>query len=295
MKIKVSKSLATAIFAVALPFSLQAQTWKGVDGEYTLGSNWIGEAVPVLTTGDTALITGGDVTYTPGGDLFITNGSTLQISGGSWSQAGAVSWIQMNGGNLLVDGGEFSQGSSGNILRNETSSITVSSGAASFNGNFLHDVGFGSLSLSGGVMNIGNEFRNNVAGFDINGGALAVTTGIAFNGSESVNISSGSVSVDASWNDLGFFAAEIGSSVNFTTGSTGTLRLRGYDTAGSDFETILVNGNRLSINGASTTIADFITTSSGGDLLVSVIPEPSSILMLLTGMGLLITSLHRRK
>jgi uncharacterized Zn-binding protein involved in type VI secretion len=291
-------ALAWAICSFIFSPLLQAQTvtWGGSDGEYTTPANWAGGVLPDTNGGgETALISSGNVTYTPGGDLQIRSGATLQISGGSFTQAGGVSWMQFGGGNLLVDGGSFNQGTAGNFVRDASSTVTISGGSATFSGNYFHDTTSGSLVLSGGIMNIGNEFRTNVAGFEITGGTLAIDSGIAFNGSESVDLTSGSVSVDASWNDLGFFGAGVGNSVNFTTGSTGTLRLRGYDIAGKDFETLLVDGNRLTINGAAATIGDFSTISSGGDLLVTVIPEPSTILMTLMGFGLIGLAVRRRK
>lgn len=299
MKIKNKKFLATVLFAVTIPFSLQAQeyTWTGATNtDYGTATNWSG-GVPVLTGGDTALINNGDgVIYdAAGGDFIIQGGSTLQISNGSWTQTNGIAWTNMSGGNLLVDGGSFDQGTAGNFLRNASSSIIVSGGELSLNGNLVYETAAsGNLSLSGtGIINVDGEFKP-IDTFSIVGGTLNVSNLISFaDGPGSLNLSGGSVSVDGAGANSGFYGGSIAKSLNFTTGSTGKLVFRDYTLADLGTDNFLNNGT-ITLNGAVSAL-DFTSSQVGLNVEVNVIPEPSSILMILTGMGLLFITLRRRK
>jgi hypothetical protein len=311
--------------------ALADSTWNGVDGEYTTAGNWTPSGVPVLTSGATATINAGNVTYTPGGDLFITNGSTLQISGGSFTQAGGIAFMQMAGGNLLVNGGSFNQGTSGAIVRNASSSITVSSGSATFNGAFVNN---GSLTLSGGTTSIGGQFGSETTGvFSISAGLLTVqnnfvvTTGtVNINGgtvniggelkslgadftisggtvtallisfdatAASFDISGGSLVLSGNFTD-GIFANSPDAYLNFTTGSTGELKLTSVSATGA----ANLLASRVRFNDTIDAGAFEIVADGAGSivrLIPSSVPEPSSYAML-AGLGVIgFVSLRRRR
>jgi len=295
----VARTLVLASLGVALGFSTSfaaTVTWNGTDGEYTTGSNWSTSSVPNTNAGDTARITAGAVTYTAGGDLPIHAGGTLQISGGSWTQAGGVAWIQMSGGNILVDGGIFNQGTAGNIIRNATSSITVTAGTANLNGNYINEVATsGTLSISGtGTVNIAGEFKP-IESFTLSGGALSANLISFADGPGSVNVSSGTISLDGSGGNSGFYGGGGGKSLNFTEGSTGSLFFRSYTLTELTSDGFMTNGTITyagAIDGAK-----FNLSETGGGVLVSAIsavPEPSTYAAL-AGLAILAGTVVRRR
>lgn len=315
-------SLAGLVFAglsISLASVASAQTtwtWNGGDGEYTSGSNWTPGSRPDLTgTNNTAVISAGAVTYTPGGDLTISNGSTLRISGGSWTQAGGIAYIQMAGGNLLIDGGSFNQGESGAIVRNSNSTITVSSGSATFNGAFANNgtmtisggttsfggefssettgtlnvlagvvnvtgnlaVNTGTLDIAGGTINISNELKALGAGFSVSGGTINASI-ISFDDlATSFDFSGGTINLST-----GGFEGIYGPNgyINFTTGSDGELHLGSISTTAA--QSLLTS--RVRLNDAIDAEAfEILSDGASGSivrLIPSAIPEPSAFAML---------------
>ncbi|MFH1500007.1 MAG: PEP-CTERM sorting domain-containing protein [Verrucomicrobiota bacterium] len=280
--------LLVAGFSVTLPSVASAQTtwtWNGADGEYTVGSNWDQGTRPDLTaTGNTAIINSGAVTYTPGGDLAINNGGSLVINGGSWTQVDSVAWIQLGGGSLVVAGGTFNQGTAGNIVRNADTSITISSGVANFSGNLINDTAtLGSLNLSGtGTIGVQNEFKP-IETFTVSGGTLTVGNLISFaDGPGGIDFAAGTINLDGSGGNSGFYGGGLGKGLNFVTGSTGTLFFSSYSATELNADGFLTNGT-IQSNGAIDAAGFNIVEADGGvyvSLIGAAIPEPSAFAML---------------
>lgn len=292
------KTLALASLG-ALSFSpsfAATVTWNGSSGDYATPANWIGNSVPDTNNGDTAHITAGAVTYAAGPDLHIHAGGTLRVSGGSWTQAGGIAWIQMAGGHILVDGGVFTQGTAGDIVRNSSSSITVSAGTASLNGNYINQASNGTLAISGtGVVNIANEFKP-VETFTMSGGTLSANLISFADGAGFINFSGGTISLDGSGGNSGFYGGSLAKSLNFTDGSTASLFFRSYTLTELESDGFMSNGT-ITYNGAIDA-SKFTISETGGGVLVSAIssvPEPSAYAGL-AGLAILgATALRRRK
>lgn len=258
-------------------------TWGGSDGQYLTGANWNGGSVPNTGAGDTAVINGGNVTYTPGGDLFIQNGGILQINGGSWTQAGGIAWIQMAGGTLNVAGGVFNQGTSANIVKNASSVINVSSGTANFNGNLVYNsASTGQLNITGGTVNVANEFKP-IETFNMTAGVLNATLISFADGPGSINFSGGLISVDGSVAFSGFYAGGPTKGLNFTTGSTGSLYFETYTIAELNADGFLTNGT-IQLNGVASA-GSFTVYEQGGGVVVTLVPEPTTVLLACAGFG----------
>jgi hypothetical protein len=272
--------------------SLSAATvvWGGGSGDYLTGSNWGGGTVPNTNGGDTAVINSGAVTYTPGGDLAIHNGGALVVNGGSWTQAGGIAWIQLGGGSLTVAGGTFNQGTAGNIVRNSGSNITVSDGVANFSGSFINQASLGSFTVTGGTVNIANEFKP-IDSFTMTGGTLSANLISFADGPGAIDLTGGSISVDGAGFYSGFYGGGT-KSLNFSTASTGSLFFRNYSLAALAADGFLTNGT-LQWNGTIDAGA-FSAVEADGGVVVTVVPEPSTPLTLLGGIGTLML-LRRRK
>ena len=188
----------------------QIDTFTGaVNDDYGTAGNWSTGLVPVTSNGITALINNGAaVTYTPGGDLLISNGGMLEITSGSFTQLVNNNWIQLGEqgagpstghGAILVNGGTFNQGTSGNDPFNVTgtgNTFTLSSGAANFTnaleikpgltytqsggtagspGALQVDNG-GAYSQSNGTVTVGGNVVTG-GGFTLSGGTINATSG----------------------------------------------------------------------------------------------------------------------
>ncbi|MBN2164618.1 MAG: hypothetical protein JXR25_10670 [Pontiellaceae bacterium] len=250
--------------------------WDGGDGDYLVASNWVGGVVPDLAaSGDTALIRGGDAVYYAGPDLMIGGGSTLQISGGSWTQTNGISWIQLGGGNLLIDGGTFNQGTAGNIVRNADSSISVTAGMANFAGNFIVATNFGSFAVSGaGTVNVENELKVN-NDFAVSGGTLTCSLISFADGTGSLLLSGGQVVVDGSGAFSGFYGGGGGKSLDFSGGSAGSLFLANYTLAELSADNFLNNGT-ITIDGVVNAAA-FNPVPQDGGVLISLVSENNTV------------------
>lgn len=272
-------ALIAATTTLLTPAMLTAATitWGGSDGEYTTAANWTGGSLPNTGGGDTARITAGVVTYTPGGDLALQNGGTLRVSGGSWTQVGGIAWIQMAGGNILVDGGVFNQGTAGNIVLNASSSITVTAGTANLSGNYIYQAANGSFSISGtGTVNIANEFKP-IDTFTMSGGKLSANLISFADGPGSINFSGGLISLNGAGGNSGFYGGGT-QSLNFTSGSTGSLFFSSYTTTELSSDGFLTNGT-IRVNGAIDSGLFTLTAADGGvyvSLTASAVPEPST-------------------
>jgi len=284
--------------------------WGGGDGEYTVGTNWVGGNVPNLTTGDTARIDDGNVTYTPGGDLFISPG-TLRVSGGSFTQTDGVAWMQLGAGKIQVDGGSFDQGTAGNIVVGVGGTIEVSAGSAtftsfqslttngimnvsggtvSFAGNYAPNTG-STFSLTGGEFTIDGEFQPQASGVSsVTGGTLKVNL-IAFNGGDAVvPFSSGRIEVaNNAWSG-GIFGGGATKYIDFVGEATGVYFLNNAVAADVD---PLINGI-FRYNGVVDAGAfNVVETNDGVEIYVNEIPEPAS--MALLGLGATMMMVRRKR
>jgi hypothetical protein len=263
--------------------------WGGGDGDYNTGANWIGGSVPNTNGPNTAQINSGNVTYAAGPDLMIQSAGILNVNGGSWTQTGGNSWIQLGGGTLSVTGGVFNQGTAGNIVRNASSSITVGGGIANFSGNFLHDsTNLGAFSITGGTVNVANEFKP-LTTLTLTGGTLSANLISFADGPGSINLDSGNIAVNGGGFYSGFYGGG-SKSLNFTSGSTGSLFFSSYTLADLTADGFLTNGT-LRYNGAISA-GSFSATESGGGVLITAVPEPSSPAFFLAGAAAV---LYRRR
>lgn len=287
---RVVAPLALLTFLSIDGLSAATVVWGGGNGDYLTGANWVNGSVPNTSAGDTAEINSGAVTYTPGGDLAIHNGGALVLNGGSWTQAGGIAWIQLGGGSLTVAGGTFNQGTAGNIVRDINTTISISAGTANFSGNFLNQANLGNFSITGGTVNIANEFKP-INSFTMTGGTLSVTLISFADGPGIIDFTGGTISVDGSSFYSGFYGGG-SQSLNFSTASTGALFFRNYSLTALAEDGFLTNGT-LQWNGAVAPSA-FSAVESDGGVVITIIPEPSTPLTLLGGMGALLL-LRRRK
>ena len=290
-------------FLIALPvaaaFTLSTASaatviWGGTSGEYTTGANWIGGSVPNTNGGDTAKINAGAVTYTPGGDLPIHAGGKLEISGGSWTQVVNNNWIQLSGGTILVDGGVFNQGTAGNIVTDATSSITVTSGTANLNGNYIYQASGGSLAISGtGVVNVAGEFKP-IDTFTMSGGKLTADLISFADGPGSINFSGGQISLNGAGANSGFYGGGT-KSLNFTSSSTGSLFFSSYTLGDLTADGFMTNGT-IQYNGA-TPSGQFTLTAADGGVYVSLttVPEPSTYAAIFGAAALGYVMVRRRR
>ncbi|MDA3873539.1 MAG: PEP-CTERM sorting domain-containing protein [Kiritimatiellae bacterium] len=248
--------------------------WGGGDGEYTTPANWAGGVLPNTAGGDTAQINGGNVTYTPGGDIAINNGGVLQLNGGSWTQVDSVAWIQLGGGTLDVSGGVFNQGTAGNIVRTAATTISVSSGTANFTGNLIHDTtNLGTLSVSGGALNVENEFKP-ISDFYMSAGNMNANLISFADGPGSIYFSGGTIEVNGQAAFNGIYGGGV-KSIDFGIGSSGGLFYENLTLTEFSSSGHLSNGT-IRYNGTISE-ADFSVVESGSGVLISVIPEPSTL------------------
>ncbi|MCC5842676.1 MAG: PEP-CTERM sorting domain-containing protein [Verrucomicrobia bacterium] len=198
----------------------------------------------------------------------------MQINGGSWTQINEIAWIQMSGGTLAINGGVFNQGSSGNILRNAASAIIVSGGTANLNGNLEYNpTSLGTLSLTSGTLNVGSEFKP-ISDFYMTAGTLSANLISFADGPGSIYFSGGTIQVNGSAFGNGLYGGG-DKSIDFSTGSTGGLFLDNL-TPSEFFSTGFLTNGTIRHNGAISE-ADFIVSESGSGTLITVIPEPSTL------------------
>ncbi|MCW1884187.1 PEP-CTERM sorting domain-containing protein [Luteolibacter flavescens] len=294
MKSSASPALRAVLVSLTLlPAATQAATvvWSGADGQYLTPENWVGGVLPNTAAGDTALITSGDVIYTAGSDLTVSNGGQLVIAGGSWTQVGANSWLQLAGGSLIVAGGTFNQGTSGNIARHSGTTITVTSGVANFTGDLTTDPAAGNFNFTGGTINLGGEFKP-IETFTMTGGELNAALVSFSDGDGTLFFEGGRISVNGAGPYGGFYGGGGAKALDFSSGSSGQLYFRNYSIADLTSDGFMTNGT-IQYEGAIAPTA-FNVVETGGGVLVTVIPEPSTAMSLLGGLGTLLMVRRRR-
>lgn len=301
------KNIPLLTAAAILSGSITAQaadiTWdgEGGDGLYLTPANWSTDTVPALNGTDNAFLNAA-AQYDPGGDFVLNGGSTLTVqSGGNWEQINGIAWIQASGGNLVVEsGGTFNTGTAGNMLRDATSTITVSGTFTYANGgNFSYDpTNLGSFTVNSGAnFNVGAEFLP-FANFTFNNG-VNFTAGsvIAAQAAEVVvTVDGASLSmVDNGPSIAGLFGFNGTTGyVDFTTAG-GTITLSNIDSA-TEVETA-INTGLYRYQGAIDPTNITFTDLGGGDYIISAttVPEPSTYALLLGTMTLGLLIIRRRK
>ena len=139
-------------------------TWSGGDGDWSTAGNWAENTVPDLSesaSNSVATISSGTAQYngTANGDFQLRNGNTLHIdTGATWEQTDGIAWIQVNGGNIVLDGGTFDAGTAGNINGFSGGVLTVTS-----NG--------GRLDMNGGMPDLSTADINGPFTFGATAGA----------------------------------------------------------------------------------------------------------------------------
>lgn len=285
--------LTASISALLIaPSSAALVIWGGSDGDYGLGSNWVDGSAPNTISGDTAQINAGNAIYTAGGDLHFHSGGTLEINGGSFTQAGGDSYIQMGGGSLIVTGGTFYQGTAGIIVRDSATTISITAGAAYFNGDFANDTpNLGNFSLGGtGIVNISGEFKP-ISDTTFTSGALNANLISFADGEGHIDFSGGTLSVNGAGIYSGFYGGGT-KSLNFTSDSTGTLFFQNYTAAELATDGFLTDGT-FRFDGVVAPGA-FQVTESGGGVSVSLVPEPSASALMVAGLALAVSRRRRQ-
>lgn len=230
----------------------------------------------------------------PAANLFVPGDypltSTVNVSGtGNWYQiGGSTATYDINsGGSIVVTNPQY-----------ESMIGQNASGPVTLNLNTGGSMNFSGATGGGAILFVGNNLTSAIGILNLNGGTFdgsGITNFILGrdSGTGQVNISAGSMTIGDS---TPLFDAVVtngkvagtSSYINFTSGSTGTLAITGYDLAAY---TALWNANDLRFAGANSgAFADHFQVSGN---TLSVIPEPSTAL--LSGSFLLMALVRRRR
>lgn len=195
-----------------------------------------------------------------------SNNAAMRISGNATVNLAAVelyNLLEANGGNLSYSSLSF-QGSKGG---------TFSIGGSGVNGTGDLSVGSGyTFSMDSGSLSLTGQFQATGGVSSISGGTLN-TSLISISG-DVVDFSGGIINLDGTSSEG--ITAGAGDFLNFTTGSLGTLFVDNLDLTG--LNTLLSDG-RVRFNG-TTNQAQFATSLQGNGYSVSVIPEPSTLMLM---------------
>ncbi|MDA3872365.1 MAG: PEP-CTERM sorting domain-containing protein [Kiritimatiellae bacterium] len=207
-----------------------------------------------------------------------SNNAAMSITGSATVTLAAVevyNLLEANGGNVSYSslnflgskGGTFSIGGSG---VNGAGNLSVGSG-------YTFSMNSGSLSLTG-------EFQASGGDSSVSGGAL--NTSLLSLSGDVFDFSGGNINLDGTSSE-GISADGAGDYLNFTLGSTGTLFVDNLDSTGLDS---LLNSGRVRADGVTDSLL-FNSTAQGDGYAITVIPEPSALLLisiaLLPGIALL--------
>ncbi|MCF7817530.1 MAG: autotransporter adhesin family protein [Kiritimatiellales bacterium] len=254
--------------------SFAVNRWTKLDGAWHAPATWGGvSSVPIPKAGDTALVTNnvtvstatykdltllriaannvaGSVTLVPGGVLAPTNdvrigtsgvgttpGATLTLDGGDLSTLTIMYAGHTSPGNLVVNSGTLTVGSSLNVARGFDGSIPGSDGST--------------MTINGGSVSVGFNFRigvtNQANGFvTISGGSLSVTNGFL--------LDKGTLTIDGSGSSIWLSKTGPAAWLDFRT--DGTLKYifdaTGVSPINFDNKNIkILNGASLAIDGSA--------------------------------------------
>ena len=233
-------------------------TWSGGDGDWSTGSNWDGGVVPSLSSGNSiATIGSGAVTYdgTSNGDFQHGSGSILHIdSGASWEQTSGIAWFQVNGGQIVLDGGTFTQGTSGNMNGWSPAALEVTSNGGTLNVN-------GVQGINGATIN--GPFTYNITAGGLNLNDMSFPDDFTFSGG-TLELSSSTISGDFTYNGGGILllqSATVSGDIIFNA-SSNEFHMSGGNytmTEGSTISAKLISfagGGVLTMNGGRVNLAD---------------------------------------
>ena len=166
-------SLILSALASAVALSAQADTfvWSGgIGSTWDTPSAWMVDgqtADRIPNADDDVVIESGEVIYdAAGGDWTRAEGSTFTLKGGSFTQVNGIAYMQIRGA-IVIEGGDFSMGTAGQLVLQSTGSITMSSG--SFTPTVIDNHG-GTITCTGGQYGISGNYMVH-AGSDVTLGA----------------------------------------------------------------------------------------------------------------------------
>lgn len=135
-------------------------------GDWNTASNWDTSTVPAISAGVPAVINNGatvDYPATPLGDLNVNAGGVLTISGGSRLKTDQTNWSQVNNGTMILDGGIFSRGTTGNLVGSQVAGVLnapTTSVITATNSSTIEMIAPGASNLILGYTNFTNATLN---------------------------------------------------------------------------------------------------------------------------------------
>jgi len=294
--------IALALLSTAPAFGAEF-VWTGaVDNDYLTDGNWNLSGVP--NTGSTAgnqpgvdnVTIGGSSVFTPGGDYVIGSNSTITITnGGSWEQVVGTpnfAWIQARGGTLNIEtGGSFNTGTSGNMTFEGGEGTTINVG-----GDFIWgSTGIGgnadalaassfNITTGGHMTRLAGDFNWNRTDFSINGGTLEVNrlnAGVT-DFVQVITLNAGSIIINNGANNQGFGSNGGDDYINFTS-LAGSVFINNINEAGA----ISLLDSRIRFNGVANA-DNFNFVAQDGGYLITAIPEPGTLTLVLVAFGTLV-------
>lgn len=156
----------TAAVSFGESMTAEKREWVPGDGKWRDRNRWKPEGIPGPQ--DDLAISKGSAEYVGGKDLVIAGCLTIG-PGGTFFQSGGTTWIQLQG-HVIVNGGEFKQGSSGQLNFGTHGAVTLNAGRMILSGTLEADKAK-RFAFKGGILDIGNgEFQFNTR--------LTIRTGI---------------------------------------------------------------------------------------------------------------------
>ena len=222
-------------------------------------------------TGNLFSITSGAAIFNNG--ALIRSGFTFSESGGTTTVTGGGGLAVNSGATYTQSGGSFSAVGTGNIQ----GGFTLSGGTLTLTSEFDFNT---NVTVSGGTLNTSLITGQNAGTHPV---TLTLSAGV-------INVSDGTAHFD------GFYAGSPTQGVNFTLGSTAQFNFTNTNVPTSDIQTMINNG-AFEYNGAVDTTDIHVVTNGDGTHTVSVVgavPEPSTVLSLVSGVGFL-AMLRRRR
>jgi hypothetical protein len=285
--------LAAALLLGSAFLATRAQadyTWEGTtSSDPTVATNWNGTP-PTLGASNN-------------GDLIVVNGAnnTLIFNQGAGSTTTFTNqWLVGDtgapAGSMMVSSGTvtFNTGNAAIIAQNngKTSTVTINGGTLNYDsGIFLGNNGgtsatLGILDISSGAFNVNAAFTPGSDGNDFVLGRQGATGEVNLSGTGTITLTA-TTAVDASFTFDG--SADF---INFDPNYTGSISLSNDGVNGSTettFDSSIAAGN-IKIGGTTTGVTDssFTVTSANGYDVYTVAPEPTSVVLLIGGLGILV-------
>jgi hypothetical protein len=265
-------------------------TWEGTtSSDPTVATNWNGTP-PTLGASNN-------------GDLIVVNGAnnTLIFNQGAGSTTTFTNQFLVGdtdapGGSMMVTSGAVTfnagAGDGGIIGQNngQTSTLTINGGTFTYNGSGIYlgnnSSSTGIIDISSGAFNINAAFTPGSDGDDFVLGRQNATGEVNLSGTGTITLTA-TTAVDAAFTFDG--SADF---INFDPNYTGSISLSNDGVNGSTettFDSSIAAGN-IQIGGTTTGVTDssFTVTSENGYDVYTVAPEPTSVVLLIGGLGILV-------